>query len=119
VPITAVNTGLHQTRLEDRRPGLHRLGRDQHLGDEVLAVAEQASDLGHALQQPVVQDLTGPEAVVESLFDQAGDSRLVPFQHCLGDLLELRHLELQRADDPESSEITIAPNIVAASRGLQ
>ena len=49
-------TGLGQERAQDRHPALHRVGGEEHLGDEQDTVPEVDADDAHAFDERIVQD---------------------------------------------------------------
>ena len=57
--------GLGQQRPQNGHAGLHRVGRQQHLGDEQDAVAEVDADDPHPLDQRVVEHPVGAPTAVE------------------------------------------------------
>ncbi len=69
VPTTTLpiglGAGLGQQRAQDLHAGLHRVGGQQHLGDEQDAVAEVDADDAHPLDQGVVEHPVGAPAAVE------------------------------------------------------
>jgi hypothetical protein len=68
--------GLGEQRPQDRHPGLHRVGREEHLGHEQDPIAEVDPDDAHALDERLVQDLVGgpasPEQDVRPVDDLLG-----------------------------------------------
>ena len=56
---------LGEQRPQDLHPGLHRVRREQHLGDEEDPVAEVDADDPHALDERVVQHPVGRPAALE------------------------------------------------------
>src|ERR1700728_2561553 len=52
-----LNAGLGQQRAQNLHAALHRVGRQQHLGDEQDAVAEIDADDAHAFHQRIGQHL--------------------------------------------------------------
>ena len=65
VPITtlpiALGAGLREQRAQDLHPRLHRVRREQHLGDEEDPVAEVDPDDPHPLDERVVQDFSAAQ----------------------------------------------------------
>jgi hypothetical protein len=61
----ALGAGLGEQRPQDLHARLHRVRREQHLGDEEDPVAEVDADDAHALDERVVQHLVGAPAAPE------------------------------------------------------
>ena len=94
VPMTTLpiglGAGLGEQRPQDLHAGLHRVGGQQHLGDEQDAVAEVDADDAHALDERVVEHPVGRPAAVEqdqrALGDLGGEAVVEVVVH-LGDEL--------------------------------
>ncbi len=95
VPITTLPIrsapGLGEQRAQDRHAGLHRVGGEQHLGDEQDAVAEVDADDAHALDERVVQHLVGRPAALEqdvrALDDLVGEAVVEVVVHLRDELV--------------------------------
>ena len=94
VPTTARNSGLtpaaSEDGLQDLGAGLHRPGRDQHLGDEQLALLELAAHHVHGRGHGV-EDRLGVDALVERGLGERGGILAVARLHGGGEGGEVGH----------------------------
>jgi len=68
-----VYVGLAEVRFEDREPGVHRLGREEHLRKEDLMHAESLSHHLHARDQSLFEDRRGLERLIERRLRQGAN----------------------------------------------
>ena len=91
-------SGLGEQRAQDLHPGLHRVGREQHLGHEQDAVAEVDADDPHALDERVVQRPVRAPAAVEqdhrALDDLVGEPVVQVVVHLLDELCVVERGEI-------------------------
>ena len=95
-----LGAGLGEERAQDRHAGLHRVGREEDLGDEQDAVAEVDADDLHARHERVVEDAgrrpAATEQDVRALDDLGGHAVVEVVVHLFGELVvgERREVDL-------------------------
>ncbi len=70
---------------------MHRLGRQQHVGQKDLVRAEPVPDHGHAGDQPLVEDRRDGDLLLEGFAGQIGHTLHVTPLQGLGDPAQLLH----------------------------
>ena len=97
-----LGAGLGEQGAQDRHPRLHRVGREQHLGDEEDAVAEVDADDAHPFDERFVEHPVGAPAAVEqdrrALDDLVGQAVVEVVVHLLDELVvgQLGEIDLAR-----------------------
>ena len=93
-----LGAGLGEQRAQDRHPGLHRVGGEEHLGHEQDAVAEVDADDAHALDERLVEHSIGAPAAVEqdrrALDDLVGEPVVEVVVHLLDEVVVRQQCEV-------------------------
>ncbi len=98
---TLRRAGLGQQRAEDDHAGLHRIGGQQHFGDEQDAVAEVDADDPHALDQRLGQRVIGRPAAlqqdVDGHLDLFLEAVIEVVMHLLNEIVVVQAVEIEFA----------------------
>ena len=94
-----LRAGLREQRAQDLHSRLHRVGGEQHFGNEQDPVAEVDADDSHALDQRVVQHLVGAPAALEEepcrLHDLVAQTVVKVVVNLLGELLVVQVTQVE------------------------
>ena len=106
-----LGAGLREQGSQDLHSALHRVGGEQHFGNEQDAVAEVDADDPHALDERVVQDFLGAPTALEEdprrLHDLVAQPVVEVVVNLLGELLVVQVAQVElgllwhaRSSDP-------------------